>query len=135
VQIGGNGGIYFKINMGKLITGNLDERVALHPETRGWFLGCFMSKYPDFLSNEVEMKWDKFKKGFKKSGLFTKTATKTFTILISGKFIIKYPKFNQEAVLSKQGDFVFYDASQTDHESEALEDSLLFTIRYPSKRI
>ena len=58
----------------------------------------------------------------------------TFVILISGSYLIKYPELNQEVTLSKLGDFAYYDASQTSHQAEALEDSLLLVIRYPSKR-
>ncbi|PIY97184.1 MAG: signal peptidase I [Candidatus Kerfeldbacteria bacterium CG_4_10_14_0_8_um_filter_42_10] len=120
--------------MNKLITGNLDQQVSSHPETGGWFLGCFMDKYPDFLSDDVELKWVRHKKGDKKPGLLAATETKTLVILINGKFLIRFTEPNKEITLLKQGDFVFYDASQTSHESEALEDSLLLVVRYPSKR-
>ncbi len=120
--------------MKKVISGNLDQQIKSHPETKGWFLGHFMDENPEFLSDDVELKWARHKKGEKKPGLLAKTATKTLTILISGKFFIQYPEFNQEITLSKLGDFVFYDASQTSHKAEVLEDSLLLVIRYPSKR-
>src|SRR3989339_1956168 len=106
--------------MKKILTGNLDQQITLHPETKGWFLGCFMDKYPDFLSDDIELKWARHKKGDIKSGLSTAITTQTFVILINGKFIIRFPELNQETTLSKLGDFVFYDASQTNHEAEAL---------------
>ena len=120
--------------MKKLITGNLDQRVASHPETNGWFLGCFMAEYPDFQSDNVELKWVRRKKGEKKSGLRTKATTKTLNILISGKLVMRFPELNQNIVLSKLGDFAFYDARQTSHEVETLKDSLFLVVRYPSKR-
>ncbi len=120
--------------MKKIISGNLDQQIKSHPETKGWFLGHFMSENPDFLSDDVELKWAKHKKGEKKFGLLAMTVTKTLTIFISGKFFIRYPEFNQEITISKLGDFVFYDASQTSHEAEVLEDSLFLVVRYPSKR-
>ncbi len=120
--------------MKKIVTGNFDQENASHPETKGWFLGCFMTKYPEFLSDDVEMKWAKHKKGDIKPGFLAATTTKTFVILIDGKLVIRYPELHETANLSALGDFVFYDASQTSHEAEALEDSLLLVIRYPSKR-
>jgi hypothetical protein len=120
--------------MKKVITGNLDQQIASHPETKGWFLGCFMDKYPEFLSDDVELKWARHKKGEKKPGLLATTTTQTLDILISGTFFIRFPELNQEITLSKLGDFVFYDASQTSHEAETLEDCLLLVVRYPSKR-
>lgn len=120
--------------MRKLITGNLDERVALHPETGGWFLGCFMSEYPDFLSDAVELKWARVKKNEKKQGLRAITTAKTLVILISGEFLIRCPELNKEITLSKQGDFIFFDAGKMSHESRALKDSLLVVVRYPSAR-
>ncbi len=120
--------------MKEIISGNLDKQVAQHPKKNGWVLGCFMDERPEFLSDEVELKWARHKKGDKKPGLKASSTAKTFTVLISGRFLVRYPELNEEVILSKLGDFVFYDASETSHEAEALEDSLLFVVRYPSKR-
>lgn len=120
--------------MKKIITGNLDQQIDSHPETKGWFLGGFMDKYPEFLSDSVELKWARHKKNDIKPGLPATSSTKSFVILISGKFFIRYPELNQEVTLAQLGDFVFYDANQTSHEAKALEDSLLLVVRYPSRR-
>ncbi len=120
--------------MNKIISGNLDQQIKSHPETKGWFLGHFMNQNPEFLCNDVELKWARHKKGEKKNGLFAKNTAKTLTILISGKFSVQYPELKQEIILSELGDFVLYDASQTGHKAEAIEDSLLLIIRYPSQR-
>lgn len=120
--------------MEKIITGNLDQQVSSHPETKGWFLGSFMTKYPEFLSDDVELKWARHSQGDIKPGLHATSTTKTFVILITGRFVIRFPELNQEITLTQLGDFVFYDASQTSHEAEALEDSLLLVVRYPSGR-
>ena len=119
--------------MEKIVSGNLDEEVSSHPETMGWFLGHFMTKYPDFMSDEVELKWARHEKGDKKDRPQAKTTTKTITILISGKFLIRFPKKNHDVILARLGDFIYYDASQDKHTREALEDSLLLVIRFPSK--
>ncbi len=120
--------------MNKVITGNLDNEVASHPETKGWFLGCFMGKNPDFLSDDVEVKWARHPKGEIRNGYDAKVPTKTLVILISGNCVVRFAEFNQESVLAKLGDYVFFDASTTSHVSEMREDSLLLTVRYPSKR-
>lgn len=120
--------------MNKIITGNLDTQVASHPETKGWFLGCFMEKNPDFLSDDVEVKWGRHPKGEIKKGYDAKVPTKTLVILISGSCVVRFPKLKEESLLSKLGDYVFFDASTTDHENEAKEDSLFLVVRYPSKR-
>jgi hypothetical protein len=120
--------------MDKIVSGNLDTEVSSHPETKGWFVGSFMDKYPDFKSDEVELKWAKHAKGDIKPGLLADSTTKTFVILIGGTFVVRFPDINTESLLSKQGDFVFYDASYKRHEAEALEDSLLLVVRWPSKK-
>ena len=49
--------------MNKIVSGNLDDQVKSHPETNGWFFGHFMKKYPEFVSEDVEIKWARHKKG------------------------------------------------------------------------
>jgi len=113
-------------------TGNLNTQATKHPETRGWFFGHFMDAYPLFKNNDVELKWNTKKKGDQKPGKKTKESKKTFTILIEGKLLIYFPEANESKILSKPGDFVFYDTKDTDHESLALEDSTVLTVRTPS---
>ncbi len=120
--------------MNKIITGNLDTQIASHPETKGWFLGCFMEKNPDFLSDDVEVKWGRHPKGEIKKGYDAIVPTKTLVILISGYCVVRFAEFKQESVLAKLGDYVFFDASTTSHVNEAKEDSLVLVVRYPSKR-
>lgn len=118
--------------MNKLITGNLGEQVAKHPETKGWFLGSFMEKHSDFYSEDLELKWIRHEKGFHKPGFSSEHSIKTLTVLISGKYRVVFHDFHQEVVLEKLGDFLYYDSSQTTHDADALEDTLLLVIRWPS---
>ena len=120
--------------MKEILHGNLNERIETHPETRSWFLGSFMEKYPEYLSDDVEMKWAHHKKGEIKPGLRTKVSTKTFVILIKGRFSIDFVGVNNKKIdLSKTGDYIYYDAKESDHEFIAIEDCLALIIRWPSK--
>ena len=120
--------------MEKLIIGNLNEKVEKHPQTRGWFLGNFMTFDLDFLSNDLEIKWAHHKKGEIKVGLFAQEETKTLTILISGKCVIDFPEKKKKAELSRLGDYVYYDASSSEHTDYVLEDSLMIVVRWPSRK-
>lgn len=117
-----------------VLSGNVDERIALHPETKGWFFGSFMQKYPEFCSDDVEIKWSRLKKGDDREGLHSKIPTKTFVILLDGIFTISFPDLQKEITLSKLGDFVLFDASLTSHVSKPITDALLISVRTPSKR-
>jgi hypothetical protein len=117
--------------MNSIIKGNLNNDIKKSPEKRGWFIGHFINKNSIFYNNEFEVRWALHKKGEKKKfPAKTKTA-KTISILIKGKFLIKFPKNNENIVLSNQGDYVFWD-SNVYHSSEALVDSTILTIRWPS---
>jgi hypothetical protein len=116
----------------KIIMGNLDEEIAENPTRQGWFIGNFIDKSSVFNSNEFEVKWGHHKKGSVKK-IPGETSSKSVSILISGKFIIRFPDNGKEVLLSSTGDYVFWDASIS-HTSEALEESILITIRWPSKK-
>jgi hypothetical protein len=115
--------------MEKITKGNLNEQED--SEKRGWFIGNFITKNKNFKSNDFEVRWGNHFKGEKKQGIVANKSAKTLSILISGKFLLKFPKNNKEIVLSKVGDYSFWD-SGIYHSSEALEDSIVLTIRWPS---
>lgn len=120
-----------KIIMPTISTGNLNQKITEHPETKGWVLGHFIPPNSFFHSNDFEVKWAVHAKGETKEGIVGTADAKTFGILVSGKYRIYFPELNQEVVLSQQGDFLTYNA--TAHIGEALEDTVLLTIRWPSK--
>lgn len=115
--------------MDKIINGNLNANVE--SKTRGWFIGHFMEKDSFFKNEDFEVRWGVHPKGDKKSQIAANKTAKTLSILIKGKFALKFPKDNKEIILAKQGDFAFWDA-KVFHTSEALEDSIILTIRWPS---
>jgi len=113
----------------KIKSGNLDNQGDL--EKRGWFIGHFMGKDSPFLSDNFEIRWAVHPKGEKKSTVAAQKIAKTVSILIKGKMILIFPEDNKEVVLSKEGDYAFWDA-KIYHTSEVLEDSTILTIRWPS---
>lgn len=113
-----------------IINGNLEEQRKTHPEKKGWFIGHFLNPNSVFHNNNFEVKWNTHPKGKKKTVSSNKIA-KSIAILISGKFILKFPEENKEVILSKSGDYVFWN-TKTPHTTEAIEESTILTIRWPS---
>lgn len=114
--------------MKKIMQGNLEELAAEHKD---WVLGHFMPEGSPFKTSAFELKWDKLSAGEKKSSLGTQKTAKTLGILVYGKFEFDFPKDRQKIILSKEGDYCFYDAGVT-HSWRILEGCLLISIRWPS---
>lgn len=115
--------------MDDIISGNLDEQED--PVKRGWFMGHFISEKSFFHNKDFEIRCANHKKGDKKENTVANIKSKSISILINGKCVIRFPQQNKEIILSKQGDFVFWN-SKVYHNSEVLEDSTILTIRWPS---
>ena len=115
--------------MDDIISGNLDEQED--PVKRGWFMGHFISEKCFFHNKDFEIRCANHKKGDKKENTVANIKSKSISILINGKCVIRFPQQNKEIILSKQGDFVFWN-SKVYHNSEVLEDSTILTIRWPS---
>ena len=94
-----------------------------------WFLGHFMD--PPLKDNDVEIKWAHHSKGEKKQKPGTNLKAKTISILAKGKFLVSFPEENREVLLEKEGDFVLV-SPKIKHTWEALEDTLLISVRWPS---
>lgn len=118
--------------------GNMNEVANIDPKRNGWVIGSFIENSSIFHSDECEVKWAEHKKGYKKEGLRVDVTTKTVTILISGSFQVEFKDkqdgHHETALLKELGDYIAYDASKYDHIGEALDDSLVIVIRWPSKR-
>ena len=117
--------------MESIIKGNLTEEKEKHPERRGWFIGHFVEDESVFKTDDFEIRWTFHPKGDKKPQIAANMKAKTVSVLIKGKFVLIYPDQKKEVILSKPGDFVYHDA-KVYHGSEALEDSIMLTIRWPS---
>lgn len=117
--------------MSSIEAGNLNKSVSENPETRGWFIGQFIESPSSFKDNDIEVKWGIHKKGEKLDKVRASKHSKTLSVLISGKTKISFPDQNKDFILSKQGDFVFWEA-EVFHTSEIIEDSIFLVIRWPS---
>lgn len=116
--------------MKKILHWNLDSLIEETPESQWWFLGSFMNSNPNFLSNTVELKWVTKKKWFIKPWLSSKEHLRTYCVLISGKMKVTFHDINEEVVLEKTWDYVYFDTHHSDHSSCVLEDCVLLAIRW-----
>lgn len=108
-------------------TGNAYDDADTH---RGWLLGHFIKPADGVRTTEtLEVKWGIHPAGDKRAGWATDEERTTLLILVSGKFRIDLsvgPK-----ILERQGDYATWGTG-IDHSWEALEDSVVITVRWPS---
>ena len=93
-----------------------------------WIIGDFMKEQPELISNCVEVKWSKHKKGERKPEAQVDKKRFTVTILVYGRFKQIFPNDDTEIIQENEGDLVYF-APEIKHKWEALEDSLMVTIR------
>ncbi len=110
------------------MTGNFNEECAKY---RGWVIGNFVDKASPLHAEDLELKWIKVAKGFRKENLGPGTTAKTLAILISGKYQISLLQTNQKFLLEKEGDYLLYQPTAP-HRAEAFKDTLIIAIRWPS---
>lgn len=116
--------------MSSIISGNLTDKTKEDSNRRGWFLGHFMAPNSKFKNDNFEVKWGIHPKGDRKKTSAKNSTAKTIAILIKGKFVIRFSD-DKEVLLSKIGDFVYWDG-KIYHTYEALTNSIVLTIRWPS---
>lgn len=100
-------------------------------EKTGWFIGAFDGLPEDLRKNEFfEVKWYPHPKG-QKSGPKPPSRALTLSVLISGKFAIRFREGGGESVeslLKEPGDYLIWGPG-LEHEWEALEDSVVLSVR------
>lgn len=97
----------------------------------GWFLGWFQREEggrPELYSEILELKWGEHTPQGPKPLGNDKPVT-TITILVKGTLRLIFP--DTEFLLQRPGDFVLWGPGDS-HSWEVLEDSLVFTVRWPS---
>jgi len=100
-------------------------------DTRGWFLGHFMPGTDNPLrSADVELKWFTHAKGETRDQWAPANQVRTLNILIRGKFVLLFP--DREVPLEREGDFVLFGPGVA-HSFRSVEESLVLTVRWPSK--
>ncbi len=115
----------------KIQEGNFDIECKNHKD---WIFGHFMEDDSPFKNEDFEIKWGNRLKGFKaeEKNSIAEDGKCTLAILVHGKIIMTLSSLNKIVELSKQGDYFYYEPAMP-HSVEALEDSLILTIRWNKK--
>jgi quercetin dioxygenase-like cupin family protein len=101
-------------------------------ENRGWLLGHFIDPSEGVRSTkDVEVKWGIHPTGDKRPEWTSDDQRTTVLLLVEGKFQINLT--SGSVVMQRQGDYVMW-GSGIDHSWEAIEDSVVITVRWPSAR-
>jgi len=109
--------------------GNLAEKAKTH---RGWVVGHFIEKDDLLHSEAVEIKYHLAKKGETNESFAAVSEAHTLSVLMRGRFRLLFPEHGSEYILENEGDFVFWNPL-VQHGWEVLEDTLLITVRWPSR--
>jgi hypothetical protein len=104
--------------------------VGASKDTRGWFLGHFMSGDDNPLrTSALELKWYTHAKGETRNEWAPGNPVKTLNLLVRGHFVLLFP--DREIELVKEGDFVLF-GPDVPHSFRSEQESLVLTIRWPS---
>jgi len=99
-------------------------------DDRGWLLGHFVNPPDDVRhTNDVEVKWGIHPAGDKRAEWTSDDQRTTLLLLVEGQFRIDLTEGSR--VLSTQGDYALWGPG-IDHSWEALADSVVITVRWPS---
>lgn len=109
------------------VTGNA---ALVSKNTRGWFLGHFISGENNPLRNSgVEVKWFTHAKGETRPEWSPANRVRTLNVLIRGRFVLLFP--DHEVLLENEGDFVLFGPDIA-HSFRSEDESLVMTVRWPS---
>ena len=99
-------------------------------DTRGWILGHFIDPSKGVRSSrDVEVKWFIHPAGDKRHEWTTDDQRTTLVLLVTGNFRIDLTETS--VTLEKQGDYLAWGPG-IDHSWEALSESVVVTVRWPS---
>ena len=99
-------------------------------ETRGWLLGHFIEPPEDVRSTEdVEVKWGVHAAGEKRADWTADDQRTTLLLLVQGHFRVDLTEGSVS--MTEQGDYAVWGPG-IDHSWEALADSVVITVRWPS---
>ncbi|MEU4769756.1 cupin domain-containing protein [Actinosynnema sp. NPDC023794] len=108
--------------------GNANEDGAV---TRGWLVGHFIDPSEGVRSQkDVEVKWFNHPAGEKRVEWTSDDQRTTLVLLVQGNFRVDTTEGN--TTMTRPGDYVMWGAG-VDHSWEALEDSTVLTVRWPSQ--
>lgn len=99
-------------------------------DTRGWVLGHFIDPSEGVRSTkDVEVKWGIHSAGEKRPEWTSDDQRTTMLLLVQGNFRVDLTE--GRATLSEQGDYAVWGPG-IDHAWEAITDSVVITVRWPS---
>jgi quercetin dioxygenase-like cupin family protein len=99
-------------------------------ETRGWLLGHFIDPAKGVRSSkDVEVKWGIHPAGEKRSDWTADDQRTTLVLLVDGNFRVDLTE--GPVALVQQGDYAVWGPG-IDHSWEAVSDSIVVTVRWPS---
>jgi hypothetical protein len=100
-------------------------------DTRGWLVGCFIDPADGVRSSaDVEVKWGMHPPGDKRPEWTRDDQRTTLVLLVQGSFRIRLTG-GVAVDMVRQGDYVMWGPG-VDHSWEALSDSVVVTVRWPS---
>jgi hypothetical protein len=99
-------------------------------DSRGWLLGHFIDPSQGIRSTkDVEVKWGIHPASDKRTKWTVGDRRTTLVLLVEGNFRIDLTAGS--VTLKKQGDYAIWGPG-VDHSWEALSDSIVLTVRWPS---
>lgn len=99
-------------------------------DMRGWLVGHFIPPSQGVRSTrDVEVKWANHPVGDQRPEWTNDDRRTTLVLLISGRFRVDVTGGSK--TMSRQGDYVMWGPG-VDHSWEALEESVVMTVRWPS---
>ncbi|MFI6031874.1 signal peptidase I [Amycolatopsis magusensis] len=99
--------------------------------TKGWLVGHFIPAGNPRHAADVEIKWGTHRQGERRSEWARGGTQTTVSLLVSGRFRVDFP--GGHTVLARVGDYVMWGPG-IDHSWEAIDDSVIVTIRWPSSQ-
>jgi hypothetical protein len=114
------------------VTGNAIAEGGTNPR-KGWFVGAFLPIERGLRHTEIcEVKWGVHRDGEEKRTPGTNLMATTLTLLVSGQFQVRLPEIDVVIVLERPGDYVIFGPG-TRHHWKSLNDSVVVTVRWPSR--
>ncbi|AOS63680.1 signal peptidase I [Actinoalloteichus hymeniacidonis] len=99
-------------------------------DNRGWLLGHFIDPAEGIRSTQdVEVKWANHPAGDKRAEWTADDQRTTLLLMVQGEFRLDLTEGS--VTLARQGDYVLWGPG-IDHSWEALADSVVITVRWPS---
>ncbi len=100
-------------------------------DLRGWLVGHFLENAEDVrASDAVEIKWGVHPAGQGRDAWHTSEQRTTIVLLVKGRFRLDLS--TGSVVLKEEGDYAIWGPG-IDHSWSAEEDSVVITVRWPSR--